>query len=469
MNRTTIAAGVCIAFVSIALTACNENTGIGTNVLPADKLLNPYFVDTTTVLSSIKLKDSIPSNATNWNLLGSYNDPVFGLTTATLYTEVGLPGNMGSLFFGPHEAATLDSVVLQLPYNYGSTTYYGTLGAQTFVVDTLSYNNNSTALLASKLYYSDTSIYHSSRHIGMATLIPNVTQPVTWYYPNKNVSYTYTPLLRIRLNNSFGQYIMTCANHPTATDSAYYFNSVITSNFLGLLKGLCISVSDPSLLPGQGGIFYINQNINGAGLFFYYRYYNQPSSSWDTVLAAFPIGNNATFCHFDHNYSTTRFYALGKDSIYSPNVAYVQGMAGVKTQITFPYLKNWISKINPNFLNKAELDVPVNMSATGSDLPASQLYVVRDSVGVESNIPDFNMGLSWYGGTWDATNHQYVFNITRYIQAILDGKETDFGLYLIDGAEALDPNGAVLYGAAKNPLNPTQRIRLKMYYTPLKY
>ncbi len=468
MNRFLLTC--CIsAFACISLISCNENTGLGSNILPSNKILNPYFVDTATVLTSIKLSDSIPANGAIWNLLGSYNDPVFGLTSAALYTQVDLPGNISSIAFGPYEAKTLDSVVLQLPYNYGNTTYYGSLGAQTFVVDTLSLLNNSLPLVSSKLYYSSDNLPHSSRHIGMATITPNVTQPVSLYYPNKYNAYNYTPLLRIRLNNSFGQYIMSCANHGYPQgDSSYYLSPSTPANFLNLLKGLCISTSNPSLLPGQGGILSINQNIVGAGLYFYYRYYNTAISAWDTALAAFTIGNSASFNNFSHDYSTTKFYVPGKDSIYSPNVAYVQGMAGVKTQITFPYLSNWISKSTPNFLNKAELDIPVNTTATGIDIPAGELNVVMDSLGYQSNITDYYMGLGWYGGTWDATNHQYVFNITRYIQYIIDGKKHNFGLYLVDGAEAIDANGVVLYGSAKNPANVNQRVRLKMFYTPLK-
>lgn len=464
MNKT-FAAYSFVVLVCITIISCNENSGIGSNVLPSNKILNAYFVDTSKVLTSVKLTDSAIANGSAWNLLGAYNDPVFGLTTASLYTQVDLPGNFNSLVFGPYEAKTLDSVVLQLPYNYGGITYYGSLGSQTFVVDTLSLFNNSIPLISSKVYYSTDNLPHSSRHIGMTTITPDVSQLVTQFYPNKNTTYSYSPLLRIKLNNSFGQYIMSCANHPN--DSSYYFSTGTPAIFLNLLKGLYVSVSNPVLLPGQGGVLYINQSLAGAGLFFYYRY--SSGGVPDTALGAFPIGNGATFSHFDHDYTTTKFYTPGKDSIFSPNIAYVQGMAGVKTQITFPYIKNWLSKITPNFINKAELDVPVNTSATGIDIPSGQLYVVRDSMGVQSNILDYNMGLSWYGGMWDPTNHQYVFNITRYIQSIIDGKALIHGLYLIDGAETLEPNGAVLYGASASPMNANQRIRLKIYYSPLKY
>src|ERR1700722_11733313 len=57
-------------------TSCQKDSGVGSNVLPAKDILGAYVCDTTTIISSLKLKDSILSNSTSIFLLGSYNDPV---------------------------------------------------------------------------------------------------------------------------------------------------------------------------------------------------------------------------------------------------------------------------------------------------------------------------------------------------------------------------------------------------------
>lgn len=422
------------------LTSCKKDSGLGSDVLPPAYLLSAYVTDTTTVVSSIKLKDSILTNSVALYQIGNYFDPVFGMTKASLYTQVLLPGNGIDYTFGSG-TIKLDSVVLDLPFS--SPALYGYASAQTFIVDTLDSN-----LVTTHSYYSDTAISHSSKHIGYETITPD---PYDWDsidYGGEKAS--LPPALRIKLDTNFGKYIMNA-------NSSYFQTSVA---FSGLLKGLYVWAYTPGQLPGQGGIMYLNPNLAGTGLTFYYKLNGTPQ-----YPQTFLIGSSAVyFNHFDHDYSTTSFYVKGKDSVLSPDVAYIQATAGVKTQLSFPFLSNW-KKLGHIVVNKAEVLVPVNVSATGSDIPPAQAYLVRDSAGHEFTLSD--QTLNTYGGTYDATNHLYDFNIARYIQAVVDGKIEDTGLYLVAGSSAITANGAVLYGTAKNGNSP--RIRLKIYYTPITH
>jgi len=79
-------------------------------------------------------------------------------------------------------------------------------------------------------------------------------------------------------------------------------------------------------------------------------------------------------------------------------------------------------------------------------------------------LPDY--GGSNYGGTYDATNQQYVFVITDYIQELIQGKVKNRDFYLFPGNRPVDANRVVLSGVTKTPNQP--RIRLKIFYTPLK-
>jgi hypothetical protein len=437
-------------FVVISLsyfffTSCQKDSGVGSNVLPASQIISAFVSDTTTIISSIKLKDSIITNSLSVWPLGSYFDPVFGMTKSSIYTQVVPPGGASSFAFGTG-GYELDSVVLYLPVQ----TVYGTLSPQTYTVDTIldnPLNSSLPPLVLGKTYYSDTNISHGTNHIGLVTAIPAVIDSIRYG--------TYsTPLgglfIKIKLNNSFGHYIM-------RTDSS---TSSYTSNFGNLLKGLFISISNPGQLPGQGGIVFINPSAAGTGLTFYYKI-NGLNQQPQTFL----LGTGVSFCHFDHDYSTTPFYNGGKDSVLSPNICYVQTLGGVKTQLSFPYLSNW-KKLGHIIINEAAVIIPVNTSATGADIPPPQAYLVRDSAGHQFALSDES--LTSYGGTYDPFNHWYIFNLARYFQGVIDGKITDTGLYFISGSEGVTANGAVLYGASKNNLS-LPRIRLKMYYTPLKH
>ncbi len=435
------------------ITSCKKGEPLGANVLPASDVLSGYLSDTTTVITSIKLKDSIISDNASLSLLGSYNDPVFGMTKASFYTQVILPSNTTFLGFGGTNP-TLDSIVLVLPYAINGASYYGTLTPQTFTVDTLT-----AQLIDPKAYYSDTNVSHGSNHLAVITTTPAPSDSARINYSlfGSAINGTYYPQLRLKLSTAFGQYLM---NQIDA--NSYYGQS--SAAFASLLKGFYITVSNPLQLPGQGAILYLNPFLSGAGLEFFYK--TTVGSAVDTTYAIFQVGAGATtFGHFDHNYTSTSFYMPGKDSIIAPSNLYVQAMAGVKTQLSFPYLKNW-NKKNPVLINKAELDIPINTTATGIDIPPSQLYVVRDSNGFEFTIPDEFVSPEYYGGGYDGLNNQYSFNITRYVQQILQGKIANSGLYLF-AASALTANGVVLRGPVQAPNTP--RLRLKIYYTPLSH
>jgi len=445
--------GVSVKYIFVAvllgsltfLSSCQKDSGVGSNVLPANDLLNAYVSDTSTVISSLKLKDSVISTSTSLFLLGSYNDPVFGMTKGSLYTQVVPPGDFTGYTFGP--GCVLDSVVLAMPFNIGGTSVYGNLTPQTFIVDTIMSGGD---LVLGHTYYSDTNVLHSVNHVGMATITPNpITSLAIWGYPTVQDTNYSGPELRIKLNNSYGQYLL---NENTASPFSY-----------ASLRGLYITTANQVQLPGQGAILYLDPFAAGAGLIFYYKSGSPLTPQYPQI---FQFGSScASIGHFDHNYSSTSFYAGGKDSVVSPNVAYVEAMAGVKTQLSFPFLSNWKHVGGHSILiNMALVEIPVNVSATGSDIPPPQAYLVADSNGKEITLPD--EAIATYGGTYDATNHWYVFNIARYIQQVLDGKIIDKGLYLVAGGEAISANGAVLYGASKN--NPN-RIRLKLYYSPLNH
>ena len=76
------------------------------------------FSDTTTVVTSTELDDSLLTDELSLQLIGKYNDPTFGTSTASVYTQVNLEGTPA---FGINPIA--DSLVLCLAYAgyYGDT------------------------------------------------------------------------------------------------------------------------------------------------------------------------------------------------------------------------------------------------------------------------------------------------------------------------------------------------------------
>jgi hypothetical protein len=476
--------------------ACSPDSGIGNNVLPENNTLTAKFVDTSTVQTSLVLEDTIPtSNNTSEYLLGSYTDPIFGTTKASFYTQLLFPYNVNPFVNYPtitlSSANTteviLDSVVLSMPYGvYSGAGYYGTLGAQTvqvYLMDTGSH------FVADSAYYSDANLSHKI-FLGEKTIIPQMTTPDSvcypyyHYAPADSFQYASNPRLTVKLNYGWGLSWFDSAFGVVSQNGKPFINTITqsllssSSEFQTHLRGIYITVSNPMQFPGQGALWYMNPYTSVAGVVFYCRVIGpNPNIPGQTcvhyITPTFGISQGClSFAHFDHDYTNTVFNGPKnkKDSVYSPNYIYVQGLGGVKTKIKFPYLMNWIKK-GPIIVNRAEVDIPVDESDIGQYNPPSQVYLVgiNDTSTVASTatytLPDQASG--YYGGTYDAFNHMYVFDIAQYVQGVLDKKTIDAGLYLVQGSP-VDASRFVGYGGKGVGPSSSQRLRLKLYYTPLK-
>src|ERR1700679_3489714 len=113
MNRGKWLLAGCVSLLAI-LNSCKENTGgVGANVLPSTDILSAYATDTTTLLTSMYLKNSILTNGALNAMLGSYNDPVFGTAKASIYAMVY--STVGSSSIAWKDTGAVDSAVLLLP------------------------------------------------------------------------------------------------------------------------------------------------------------------------------------------------------------------------------------------------------------------------------------------------------------------------------------------------------------------
>ncbi len=422
------------------LNSCKDDTGgVGANVLPQSDLINGTQVDTTTVVTSMFVKDSCLTNDIINCLLGSYNDPIFGEAKASLYMDVLSPAYPTA---PPWTSGTvLDSAVLLLPFI--SNNWYGNLDPQTFVVDTME-----NFVIANKTYFSDTNISCGPSPIAIQQVTPASDKDT----------------LEIRLSNKWMNYI---ANKVQVNNNYYW------SNFGGLVKGLYVTVSNPPQLPGQGAILYVPMYpAPFGGVYFYYHYIASPDTE---NYVQFQIGYQNSvlapyFNHFDHNYSTSPFGAVrpsGKhDSVSANTLMYVQGMGGVAGRINFPNLyNNWKNK-GTVAINDAEVILPVDAQADASYGPPGSLYLNGTNYDWQGyNLPD-NNGQGWYNGNFNPFNNTYTFNITQYIQQVIQGKDTDRGLYVVPINSAISANRVVLYGAG-NGIQTSKKTQLVLYYTPL--
>ncbi|HCQ29292.1 MAG TPA: hypothetical protein DIU39_03335 [Flavobacteriales bacterium] len=416
-------------FFLILLGGCKKKG----NIVPAfdNPPVGLNYTDTISLKLETLTDDSVLSSIAAYNLLGKYNDPVFGITQAGFYTQVRLTGN--SVDFGTN--VVLDSVILALDYQslYGSET------------DPL----NIKVYEISDDLYPDSS-YYSNHYLNILSEIASYT-----FVPAINDSVSVggektTPHLRIPLSSAFGQKLLNAGGTTDLENN---------DNFLEFMKGLYVAMdSSQTFAQGTGSIVSFDLLSAVSGLTIYYT----NTDSAQQYQYTFVVNSEcAKYNVFNHDYTGTEVeQAFNQTEIFDTAYNYLQGAAGLQVKINFPYIE---SLKNQNLLiNKVELVIPVENNKIGN-------YPVPDNITVSKLnengelefLPDFLEGVTYFGGNYDEINQEYVLNISRHVQELINGKENDYGLLVKVSGASIYPNRVVL-GA---PNNPNKKVTLRVYYT----
>lgn len=404
-----------------------------------DDKLNVDVIDTLSLITYSQEQDSVRSSGLTISTLGSYNDPTFGVTNSSIFTHLRLSAdNVNFAPSGTSADIEIDSVVLALEFS----DYYGNLDPQTFEIYELLDD-----IYTDSTYYSNYNGNVSATNIvasGFGVITPN---------PDSNVlidGKTLDPQLRIKIDNSFGQKIIDESGNSTISNN---------DNFLQFIKGIQIKTND-AFASGQGAILLFDLLSQNSKLTIYYR---------DTVINdtnSFDLLINSSCARINsiqHNYSSSAVQSILSDSTLGDNEFYIQGLQGVRSFIEIPHLTSL--KDSNIIINKASLILPANYSGSTYE-PIEQLLILRNGkdengVNQEYILPDqLTYGLAGIGGTYDETNDEYEFVITRYINNILNENFENNKLTLQSASQMVTPNRVILFGK-----NGTSKPRLVLTYT----
>jgi len=411
---------------------CEDINDIGVQILPSSDSLNVYSNDSAAVMSYTVVNDTVESSFVATGLLGSYFDPVFGKAKCDFLSQMVMSTRLD---FGT--SPVLDSVVLFLAYSRDSTLRY---------------------------YYGNRTV---AQHINIYELTKELAYDTT-YYSNFNIGdyhddtpltdFTYTPyslndtLLRIKLPNTLGQKIM-------AVDSASAGNIV---KFVSYFKGLYFKTDDQF---ADAAIVNFDLYATSTKMAIYYH------NTKDTTVHNLFINNNCSNLNlFKHDYSGTKIADITTKPVpRNDSIVYLQAMNGLKTVLKFPNITNWKS-LGDISINKAELLIKSDETDLTSEkfLPPAEIKVFGiDSLGNEVYLKEYmqynsQTGLTYYSAAaYDALNHQFKLNITRYMQeAIRSGN--CYGLVLKMSSSKTQTRRIVLKGG-----NNSDRIKLSIIYTKL--
>ena len=422
------------AVLLFAITGCkNDSSIIGLDVQPESDRLHQGYVDTSTVISFTRKQDSLITSDLPYQLLGSYNDSLFGKAYSSIYMQLTISNANPDFGTTP----VLDSAVLALAYD---PLYYGHFDQQTLNVFQLTQE-----IYVDSTYYSNRIFNYNYIDLCNAqTFIPKPTDSIVVW------GVKAAPQLRIKLSNTFGQNLLD--NSTQMTDDA---------SFRNFFKGLYVTTANALPLVNTGGIFRFMLYNPNSKLTLYYHNSSSDSLRFDLVYGS----NCQSSLYFDHNYSTVPAITNQfSDSTQGQNFIYLQAMSGLRSRIHIPYLKNYANN-GGIAVNKAELILKAdpNTISTSYAAPLNLVLEGIDDAGKPYAMPDAIDASHYYGGAYDAVNHTYTFNISRQVQAIIAGKTINHGFNLVVSGGSLNMNRLLLGGGG----NSSYKMTFKITYTKL--
>jgi len=464
--------------------SCKDASTIGLDIDP-NNAIKGTLLDTTTVTS--RTITDIPTTTYSAGAgmqrypLGFMVDPVFGTTTASIAMAVNLPSATAYSFGKTPE---IDSVVLVMPYQRTSTaTITGsTILNNEFYGDSTAVYSVNVNQLTSNL--STQSTWLSNKTYASGDLLGSFTGAIK---PNTRVSVvdivtgaadtvrSAQPQLRIKLDKEL------IRTKIVAVDSLVKNTNI---KFNELFKGLKVTATAATK---TGGIMFLNFSTDSSNVEIYYKKQGTTAALRDTVVAKFPILTtvNAVAASITHNYTNTPIATqLATPAEYQ--TTYLQSLGGVRNKITFPYLKDLVSKIGSKIvINKAELVIDISDPADTIPFktpPRLALYrydIAEQRQQLADNNPYSNSNTTGdirtatsqipFGGLYNPTKKSYTFVVTNYVQDLIDGKTVDYGTYLATTPYSefnLFPFATTASRAVIGSFNNTgnRKIRLNIYY-----
>ena len=383
--------------VAILFTACKKEWNeLGSQLVVSDDL-ELFSFDEQEIKISVVKEDSLRSLNSSTSYIGYLNDPYFGNTSASLYTEFRIPST--DVDFGL--SAQADSIVLSLDIAgyYGDTLSPLTISVRE-MLETIETTTTDTLDVETVV-----NIYSTDDFDVDPQILNNAQQEFLPIASSK---------LNISLSNTFAQQFLDVDSTNFADNEAFqsFFNGLYIAVDQGLENGLLLELDLLS---------------ESSKLTLYYHNEFSDSLSYD-----FQINSSADrMTRWSHDYSATEIEsALNMEFV---SQGYVQGGVGLRTYVELPDLN--ILKDSNYVFHSAELIIPYISNELDSIFYGPSklgLAAVNSDGNLEVLTEDQNIqGSTYFDGNRDETTQTYSFNIARYIHKVVqEGYTNRLALYV---------------------------------------
>jgi hypothetical protein len=461
----------------------NEATELGGNLLPAIDNISTF--DTTLSVETFNLLFTDQEDTTSSSVLqflgNINNDPLFGKSEGTMYFDLFPTAIKNPFPFVKDSLVGLDSIVLVLGYN---NTYGDTTGDQQ--VEVFEIPSTETFNVAENYQIRKNYISTLGASLGPAKTFIPVTLNDSVFPRDERAANQ----LRIPLNKSFGLRLL---NYDTT--NAYASEAAFKTYF----NGFAVVPQNSSSANALVGFDLSSANTKLA---FYVRYKN--AGKIDTATVNFALTNSSAIANYiKRDYSGAEI-AIATSGTTPDDLVYLQSSPGSYARIKIPGLGTLNNRVvhladliveqiydplatiltPPNYLYLDALDTLKHRYRT---IPYDVALTVINSDSAGTNVAYSIDNTEQFGmiGRKETDNsnnsvYKWHFNISRYVQHIVNGTEKAQELRLYSPFPTIHANsngieqfinsgqpyaiGRVRVGGGNHP---TQKMRLRLVYSKL--
>ena len=382
--------------IVVSIGCKKKNHELGQDLLSNNDLITSGSIDTFSIYTSSFRTDSVQSSNRFFGILGSCNDPEFGLVNSEIYTQFRLINTAPTFDLAD---ITIDSVVLSMVYSG----VYGSSGTQTVEV----YEINDTE------EFSDTGTYYAFddfQTTGVNLVVPGTEN---MYLDPNTVTYVDTSLvqsqLRIQLDTNFAWQLFTEATNNPASFAD-------NDAFIQYFQGLKILTNNGAQASGDGGLFYFDLNDADSKVRIYYKSGGE-ARVYDLVINS----NCGDFNHIDFTEDPNVTAVIQNPSL-GQHTYYAQSFQS-RALVQIPGLDNIPSNA---IVHSATLELPVQYQSGQPFEPGTEVSVSLFTSSTDSTLVSDGTTL----GLYSAGNKTFTINMRNYVQRIISGEIENNGFVI---------------------------------------
>ena len=401
-----------LALATVTFAACeDEESDLGIDLTDPSTLYQGYTDTLYPDAAWSQIEDSLLTSGYSYGIIGNLSDPVFGRTSAVLFSRVTLPSETSRVDFGAVDA--VDSVILSL------------------VVHRLHPDTSASYRLRFEVMQLEQPVESDKRYYSTDQLPVN---PEARFFDDYVQVGIADSIVRLKLNPS----VIPVLTQP----------QVDADSFATAFKGLRIRIADGS----DNGMVSIDFSSTATGITAYYHY--TYDNEYRTGEYNFLMGaGTAHFTQFQHDYTGTTL--ASSDSIDGANRLYLEPLGGHAIHLRFNAGLQDFRREHPYaVIHHAELLLPL-AAETGAEKPEQILAfrkVNQDSLVYINDLLDLYT-LRGYDGAYHSEQNHFRMRVTQHLQTLLR-TGSDNGIVLLIDARRHTTASIVACGTSNAAQSP---------------